>query len=409
VIQRALASQGLVAYVLACATGITLYFRWPFPENNLMLNLISIRAPLIYAGFKYTYTVFLFTTPYIGYLLVLSGLYVFEFRPTRRIKPMPLPAYPEPSRRDELFLVLEEVHDPRKPVAAEQPCWLAVHERGLFIGIAIFGTIGTGKAGGCMYPYAEHLIAYEADDREKYIGGLVLKVKGDFCHKVKDILKRHGREADYVEVNLNADYRYNPTHNNLDAYALAHNIASLLNNLFGKGKEPFWQQEGVKRWFYNGWRGSRTSCALPSSKASPYSCPCSMTTRWSNGPAPPKESYDPKLNADDKYGRLLPPFADLIKAGKVCALNFPVSLNPVPAIAFDLLLARWTRLEDEFLDLQSVGLYRVCKACSGKPLSNHETEEGPVCQTFPVSQSRRSPRRVWVLKMCISHWTSNHT
>ena len=113
-IQRALASKGLVAYVLACATGITLYFRWPFPENDLMLHLISIRAPLIYVGFKYTYTLFLFTTPYIGYSLVLSGLYVFALRPNRRIKPMPLPAYPDPSSRDELFLVLGEVHDPRK-------------------------------------------------------------------------------------------------------------------------------------------------------------------------------------------------------------------------------------------------------------------------------------------------------
>ena len=44
-IQRALASKGLVAYVLACATGIALYFRWPFPENDLMLHLISIRIP----------------------------------------------------------------------------------------------------------------------------------------------------------------------------------------------------------------------------------------------------------------------------------------------------------------------------------------------------------------------------
>src|SRR5882672_6144404 len=93
-----------------------------------------------------------------------------------------------------------------------------------------------------MYPYAEQLIAYRADDSDKRIGGLVLEVKGDFCHKVKDILKRHGREDDYVEVNLNADYRYNPLYNDLDAYALAYNIASLLNNLFGKGKEPFWQQ-----------------------------------------------------------------------------------------------------------------------------------------------------------------------
>src|SRR6202521_5262027 len=31
-------------------------------------------------------------------------------------------------------------------------------------------------------------------------------------------------------------------HNDLDAYALAFNIASLLNNLFGRGKEPSWQQ-----------------------------------------------------------------------------------------------------------------------------------------------------------------------
>src|SRR5260370_33708160 len=36
----------------------------------------------------------------------------------------------------------------------------------------------------------------------------------------------------------------------------------------------------------------------------------------------------PKLNVDGKYGRPLPPFADLIEAGKVCALNFPVSRNP---------------------------------------------------------------------------------
>jgi len=88
-IQRALASKGIVAYVLACATGITLYFRWPFPEDDLMLHLIELRAPSIYLFFKYSYTLFLFTTPYIMYSLVLSGLYVFALRPTRKIKPMP--------------------------------------------------------------------------------------------------------------------------------------------------------------------------------------------------------------------------------------------------------------------------------------------------------------------------------
>src|SRR5262249_24983800 len=63
-----------------------------------------------------------------------------------------------------------------------------------------------------------------------------------FCHKVKAILSQNHRADDYIEVSLESLYRYNPLHNDLDAYALAYSIASLLNNLFGKGKEPFWQQ-----------------------------------------------------------------------------------------------------------------------------------------------------------------------
>ena len=67
-------------------------------------------------------------------------------------------------------------------------------------------------------------------------------MKGDFCQHVRDILERHGRGDDYVEVSLDSPYRYNPLHNDLDAYALAYGIATLMTNLFGKGKEPFWQQ-----------------------------------------------------------------------------------------------------------------------------------------------------------------------
>ena len=70
----------------------------------------------------------------------------------------------------------------------------------------------------------------------------MLEVKGDFCHDVRRMLEAHGRAADYVEVSLDGPWRYNPLHNDLDAYALAYGIASLLNSVFGKGKEPFWQQ-----------------------------------------------------------------------------------------------------------------------------------------------------------------------
>jgi len=105
-IQRALASKGVVAYVLACATGLTLYFRWPFPADDLMLHLIALRAPVVYLGFKYSYTLLLVTTPYIGYALFFSGLYLFAYRPSRKLKPKELPPYPEVSARDDLFLVL---------------------------------------------------------------------------------------------------------------------------------------------------------------------------------------------------------------------------------------------------------------------------------------------------------------
>jgi hypothetical protein len=93
-----------------------------------------------------------------------------------------------------------------------------------------------------MYPYAEQILAYRANDPRHRIGGIILEVKGDFCRKVKQILDRHDRGDDYIEISLESEYRYNPLHNDLDAYALAFNIASLLNNLFGRGREPFWQQ-----------------------------------------------------------------------------------------------------------------------------------------------------------------------
>ena len=385
-IQRVLASKSLVAYVLACVTGLTLYFRWPFPEDDLMLHLIALRAPNIYAFFKYSYTLFLFTTPFIAYSVILSGVYIFAFRPTRKLKPRALPPYPEPGKRQELSLVLGEVHDPRKPVPAENPYWLTVPERGLYSGIAILGAIGTGNTRGC---------------------------------KVLEILKRHAREDDYVEVNLNAEYRYNPLYNDLDAFARAYNIASLLNNLFGKGKEPFWQLaytnlvkfiiqlhkvayddaalrkhpelerfgftpeeksennkapqgkqleealrklkveyecqtetsaktrdplkleilESVKRWFYNDWR--RIENKLCTSIVEGIFVFLSL---FNDNPlvkrtlCPPKECYDPKLNSTGQYERPLPPFKDLIEAGKVCALNFPISLNPGLAKAIGVMM-----------------------------------------------------------------------
>ena len=106
----------------------------------------------------------------------------------------------------------------------------------------IVGAVGTGKTSACMYPYAEQLLRWRAGDPERKIGGLVLEVKGDFCQQVRGMLARAGRASDYAEIRLGGDICYNPLHNDLDPYAVAFAIATLVNNLFGKSKEPFWQQ-----------------------------------------------------------------------------------------------------------------------------------------------------------------------
>jgi hypothetical protein len=97
-----------------------------------------------------------------------------------------------------------------------------------------------------IYPFAEQVRGYQAGDADRGAAGFVLEVKDEFCHNVRKILKTYGRQADYFEISLDCPYRYNPLHNDLEAYALAYSLSSLLNNLFGRGKEFFWQQAHTK-------------------------------------------------------------------------------------------------------------------------------------------------------------------
>jgi len=249
--QRVLNSKNFLAVLLTMLTGTLLYFKMPWPMtaslapqtwNEYFLRLIALRDPWTYAGLKAAYHVMLFTTPYIGYSLVLSALYIFALRTARRIKPQPLPPYPAIPSRNELYVVIGEIHHPRKFVPAEAPYWLTIPARGLFTGTIIIGATGAGKTACSMYPFTEQLLGFKAELPDERLSGIILEVKGDFCRKVQTILKDHGREPDYVSISLHSQWAYNPLHNELDGYSMAVGIANLLNSLFGKGKDPFWQQ-----------------------------------------------------------------------------------------------------------------------------------------------------------------------
>ena len=235
-------SRPYLSFIFTVGIGTLLLKHFPFPDDNAILQLVAAEKPVIFFGIKYAYQAMLFSTPFIGCSMLFSLLYIFFVRPREVAAFSPLPLYPPPAGRDRLFLVVGELHHPKRPEPAEEPRWLTIPDQGLYTGIAIFGAIGSGKTSCCICPFAEQVLAYRAGDRGRRAAGLVLEVKGDFCHKVRKILKRYGREDDYFEISLDCPYRYNPLHNDLEAYALAYGIASLLNNLFGRGKEPFWQQ-----------------------------------------------------------------------------------------------------------------------------------------------------------------------
>ena len=148
-----------------------------------------------------------------------------------------------PHRTRNRPIVVGETHHPIEAREISNPDWLVIPERGLYTGVAIFGAVGSGKTSACMHPFARQLLGWQATNPEKRAAALILEVKGDFCYDIREILEKAGREDDYMELSMDGEYQWNPLGAHwLDSYSMAYTVSSLLNQLFGKGKDPFWQQ-----------------------------------------------------------------------------------------------------------------------------------------------------------------------
>jgi len=131
---------------------MALYFLTPFPEDNIFLRVMAIRSAPAFLFSKYSYTVFLYTTPYIAHSILLSGIYIFALKAGRKIRAGKLPLYPNARKRTELSLVVGEAHHPRNQIPSETRRRLVIPERGLFTGIAIVGAVGSRKNGKLHVP-----------------------------------------------------------------------------------------------------------------------------------------------------------------------------------------------------------------------------------------------------------------
>ncbi|MGH9739073.1 MAG: TraM recognition domain-containing protein, partial [Candidatus Acidiferrales bacterium] len=103
--------------------------------------------------------------------------------------------------------------------------------------------------------------------------------------------------------------------------------------------EKFEQLEAVKRWFEDDWK--RIEPKLRTSIVEGISVFLSL---FDDNPkvkkvfCPKKECYDPEKNVDNQFGKPLPSFSWLIENGKVCALNFPIGMNPGLAKALGVMM-----------------------------------------------------------------------
>src|SRR6267378_4469853 len=82
-IQRVLHSRQFLACLLSAATGMALYFRTPFPEDNIFLRVMAIRSASAFLFFKY----FLHPLPLYNPLprvSVLLSAYIFRSRQAAR-------------------------------------------------------------------------------------------------------------------------------------------------------------------------------------------------------------------------------------------------------------------------------------------------------------------------------------
>ncbi len=243
----------LISGGLCCSVWGFIYRPFPLPGNDPVLDLVLYHTPNFYGWIVRWY----YAAPAVA--LVVGGLFLitiwrvwFENVGSNLTALKLLPPWPlSPDKDAGPGIVVGEVHHPVKPVEIPNPSWLIIPERGLYTGVAIFGAVGSGKTSACMHPFAQQILSWQAGNPQRRAAGLILEVKGDFCHDIRRILADAGREEDYIELGMEGSFQWNPLSTKwLDSYSLAYTISSLLNQLFGKGKEPFWQQAytNLVRW-----------------------------------------------------------------------------------------------------------------------------------------------------------------
>ena len=119
--KRFLHYRTFASLVMSLTLGSYAFRHYAFPDDNSLLRMILLQKPYLFHAIKFSFTLMLFTTPFLIVSVIFSLAYIFGVSRKGEIGTQPLPKYPDPRARDELYLVVGEVHHPKRPEPVRTP------------------------------------------------------------------------------------------------------------------------------------------------------------------------------------------------------------------------------------------------------------------------------------------------
>ena len=145
---------------LCCSAWGFLYRPFPLPGKDSVLDLVLYHTPNFYIWIVRWYYAAPAVTVIVGGLLLITVWRVWFEDRNRNLSPLgKLPKWPLKPGDPGPGIVVGEVHHP-----------VAIPERELYTGVAIFGAVGSGKTSACMHPLAQQILSWQAGNSQRGAG-----------------------------------------------------------------------------------------------------------------------------------------------------------------------------------------------------------------------------------------------
>ena len=198
---------------LGCSAWFFIYRPFPMPGDDPMLDLVLYHTPNFYTWIVWWYYLAPAAAVIVGGLILISVWRVwFESWGVGMPNIGMLPRWPlSPGQRCRAVDRRRGGSPPGQSRRISQP-EMAHHPgaRPLYRSGNLRRPWGPAKPRlACARSQSKSCLGRRADPQRR-AAGLVLEVKGDFCHDIRRVLAESGRESDYIELGMDGSWQWNP-------------------------------------------------------------------------------------------------------------------------------------------------------------------------------------------------------